>query len=260
MAGEKENKNKRKAAAAAILLLLGLAGYGCWSNWVGTGVPPVPSVDLNNTTAFGGYYSSLLNGTVGNGTGGEGTPTPTPTEEPTPTPEVTNGGGGGGGGSGNGEETETYNPLGLIKDDGLDGACVSPEGSITYNICYSSTANTLDVTNVVITDNLPPETIFVSATGGGTYDAGTHTVTWNLGTLGASQQCVQLNVSVTPDSKGTITNSATIDSDQTTPKTVIVQTTICGEEQEIPEFSTIAIPVAAILGLIFFFNHRKRRK
>ena len=28
----------------------------------------------------------------------------------------------------------------------------------------------------------------------------------------------------------------------------------------VPEFSTIAIPVAAILGLLFFFNHRKRRK
>jgi hypothetical protein len=28
----------------------------------------------------------------------------------------------------------------------------------------------------------------------------------------------------------------------------------------IPEFSTIAIPVASILGLLFFFNHRKRRK
>jgi hypothetical protein len=29
--------------------------------------------------------------------------------------------------------------------------------------------------------------------------------------------------------------------------------------EAIPEFSTIAIPVAAILGLLFFFNHRKRR-
>ena len=28
----------------------------------------------------------------------------------------------------------------------------------------------------------------------------------------------------------------------------------------IPEFTTIAIPVASILGLLFFFNHRKRRK
>ena len=28
----------------------------------------------------------------------------------------------------------------------------------------------------------------------------------------------------------------------------------------IPEFSTIALPAASILGLLFFFNHRKRRK
>ncbi len=28
---------------------------------------------------------------------------------------------------------------------------------------------------------------------------------------------------------------------------------------DVPEFSTIAIPVAAILGLLFFFNHRKKR-
>ena len=28
----------------------------------------------------------------------------------------------------------------------------------------------------------------------------------------------------------------------------------------VPEFATIAIPVASILGLLFFFNHRKRRK
>ena len=28
----------------------------------------------------------------------------------------------------------------------------------------------------------------------------------------------------------------------------------------IPEFSTIAIPIASILGLLFFFNHRRHRK
>ena len=29
---------------------------------------------------------------------------------------------------------------------------------------------------------------------------------------------------------------------------------------QIPEFATIALPAASILGLLFFFNHRKRRK
>ena len=32
-----------------------------------------------------------------------------------------------------------------------------------------------------------------------------------------------------------------------------------GGDDEIPEFSTIALPVATILGLLFFFNYRKRR-
>ena len=33
-----------------------------------------------------------------------------------------------------------------------------------------------------------------------------------------------------------------------------------GGYTHVPEFTTIAIPVASILGLLFFFNHRKRRK
>ena len=32
------------------------------------------------------------------------------------------------------------------------------------------------------------------------------------------------------------------------------------QNSEIPEFATIAIPSVSILGLLFFFNHRKRRK
>jgi len=37
--------------------------------------------------------------------------------------------------------------------------------------------------------------------------------------------------------------------------------TVTGNEPEpIPEFSTIAIPVAAILGLLFFFNYRKHSR
>lgn len=36
--------------------------------------------------------------------------------------------------------------------------------------------------------------------------------------------------------------------------------TIYKADIEIPEFATIAIPVASILGLLLFFNHRKSRK
>lgn len=34
----------------------------------------------------------------------------------------------------------------------------------------------------------------------------------------------------------------------------------CAEEETIPEFSSIAIPIASIIGLLFFFNHRNRRE
>ena len=33
-----------------------------------------------------------------------------------------------------------------------------------------------------------------------------------------------------------------------------------GDNTHIPEFSTIAIPIASILGLLFFFSYRKRRR
>jgi len=36
--------------------------------------------------------------------------------------------------------------------------------------------------------------------------------------------------------------------------------TIYKADIELPEFATIAIPVASILGLLFLFNHRKSRK
>ena len=36
---------------------------------------------------------------------------------------------------------------------------------------------------------------------------------------------------------------------------------VTGDDPEpIPEFSTMVIPVAAILGLLFFYNYRKRRR
>lgn len=126
----------------------------------------------------------------------------------------------------------SYNPLNLIKDDGLgDDECVAAGGSITYDICFDNLANPYEVTNVKITDPIPVQTSFVAATGGGIYDPVTKTVTWDIGTLsaGAVQQCVQLEVKVdttaTPGS--TITNSATIDSEETPPTTVNEITDVC---------------------------------
>ena len=134
------------------------------------------------------------------------------------------------------QEEVAYNPLNLSKDDGVT-TCVNPGDNITYTICFDNTANAYDVHNVVLTDNLPAETTFISATGGGIYNATTHTVTWNIGTLpaGATQQCVQLVVQVDPNTTpgAKITNYATIDSTETPATTVTEQTDICIPKAEL---------------------------
>jgi uncharacterized repeat protein (TIGR01451 family) len=90
-----------------------------------------------------------------------------------------------------------YNPFGLTKDDGLSNAqSVSPGDEITYELCYDNASNDIDGISVSLTDTLPGDTEFVSATGAATHEEGL--VTWFLGTLpaGASQQCQRLTVRV----------------------------------------------------------------
>ena len=159
-------------------------------------------------------------------------------------------------------EEISYNPLNLIKDDGLaEDECVSPGGIITYDICYDNMRNAYDVHNVVITDTLPVEVSFVSATGGGTYASGTHTVTWGIGTLtaGTSQQCVQLKVQVDSGTAPgtTITNHATIDSDETPQTTTSEETDVCEEGIPVPQFGPIGS--VALLGMLVVFLARWNR-
>lgn len=126
------------------------------------------------------------------------------------------------------------NPLALDKDDGLGEGCVNAGANITYDICFDNLNNEYDVHNVTIVDDLPAEINFVSATGGGAYDPGTSTVTWDIGTVlaGAQQACEQLVVQVdaaTPPLTE-ITNYATIDSDETPVTTVDETTEVCEVE------------------------------
>jgi uncharacterized repeat protein (TIGR01451 family) len=129
-----------------------------------------------------------------------------------------------------------YTLLDVTKDDGV-ATCVDPGDTITYNVCYDNTANTLPVTGVTLVDDLPPEVTFVSATGGGIYNGGTHQVTWNIGALAAGDPggcetvTVTVNMGVAPGSL--ITNYATINSNETGPKTATEQTLICLEPEPI---------------------------
>ncbi len=125
----------------------------------------------------------------------------------------------------------SYNPLDLSKDDGLaEDECVNASENITYQICYNNSLNGFDVHNVTINDTLPANVTFMEASDGGSYDAETHTVMWDIGTVaaGATESCVTLTVQVNASAwNTTLTNSATIDSDETPPTSQSVETTVC---------------------------------
>jgi uncharacterized repeat protein (TIGR01451 family) len=127
---------------------------------------------------------------------------------------------------------EAVVPLGLEKADNVED-CVWPGENINYQICYDNLGNAIDVHNVTLTDILSNQVDFVSATGGGVYNAGTRTVTWNLGTVlaGAEQECVGLVVKVHSDTTAFyITNYCTISgSEEGTSNEASVTTDVCTE-------------------------------
>ena len=81
-------------------------------------------------------------------------------------------------------------------------------------------------------DQLPAQTSFVSATGGGVYDGPSHSVTWLEGTVaaGSGPFCDDLVATVNALPGSTITNSATIDSDDTPPTTRSQDTAVIGAQ------------------------------
>jgi uncharacterized repeat protein (TIGR01451 family) len=93
-------------------------------------------------------------------------------------------------------------------------------GTLTYTLDYTNTGND-DATGVFITDTLPANTTFVSATSGGTESGAGGVVTWNTGTLGAGASgSVQMVVQVdSPLPNGTLITNDTygIDSNETAP-------------------------------------------
>ncbi|MFW8120846.1 hypothetical protein, partial [Klebsiella pneumoniae] len=59
------------------------------------------------------------------------------------------------------------------------GASVPSGATYTYTITVTNLSTTETAQNVVITDPLPAELGFVSASSGGTYDPVLHQVTWD---------------------------------------------------------------------------------
>src|SRR5206468_3700738 len=85
---------------------------------------------------------------------------------------------------------------------------VAPGGTITYTLSYSNTGNS-GATGVVLSDTVPVNTTFVSATGGGSLSAGV--VSWSIGSLAAGGSgSVQLVVGVaSPLANGTVITDST---------------------------------------------------
>jgi uncharacterized repeat protein (TIGR01451 family) len=84
----------------------------------------------------------------------------------------------------------------------------SPGDRITYSLSVQNTGPSA-AGGVVLTDTLPPGVTFVSATGGGHYNASGDTVTWNLGTLtvGDGTQNFDVTVEIDSGTSGAITNA-----------------------------------------------------
>jgi len=95
---------------------------------------------------------------------------------------------------------------------------VAAGGTITYTLAYANTGNT-GATGVILSDAVPANTTFVSATVGGALSAGV--VTWSIGALAAGGSgSVQLVVRVnSPLPSGTIITNGTysIDAVETAP-------------------------------------------
>ncbi|UCC97319.1 MAG: DUF11 domain-containing protein [Phycisphaerales bacterium] len=128
------------------------------------------------------------------------------------------------------DATTYYNPLNLSK--AIVGAVegqptwVAPGEKMTYEIHFDNKGNDSAVTNVSVVDALPTEVSFVKADGDGVfghYDSKTHTYTWTYASVPAtkSETHLELVVKVNEDAPAAtiISNSVTIDSDETRPTT-----------------------------------------
>jgi len=133
-----------------------------------------------------------------------------------------------------------YNPLNLEKS--ANASQVLAGSLLTYTLSFDNLNNPNRVRNVVLTDHLPPEAVFVSASGNGVYNSAAHTVAWNIGNMaaGAASRTRRVVVRVSPSTPGgtIIRNSATISSSDTPPTTKSLETLV-----RRPQIFSLAFPI-----------------
>jgi uncharacterized repeat protein (TIGR01451 family) len=122
-----------------------------------------------------------------------------------------------------------YKPLNIVKKAvdmaGSELVWTDPNERFIYKINFDNNDNDAKVTNVLLVDVLPEEVTFVDdGKASGKYDPKTHTYTWLYGSLdpGLTEQ-LELVVDVKPDADldTKITNTVTIDSNETLPATAV---------------------------------------
>ncbi|MDD5326549.1 MAG: hypothetical protein PHY02_01895 [Phycisphaerae bacterium] len=135
------------------------------------------------------------------------------------------------------ECTSVCSPI-LTEVNNITG-CVSPVDDINYSICYD--ANGYGDTNVVITDILPGEVSFVSASGD--YEYNYPVVSWDIGTLEPNESgCVTLQVKVKPyvEPGSLIANRYEIKSGEEILKSVCQYTPVCCNCPVVEDFNSYA--------------------
>jgi uncharacterized repeat protein (TIGR01451 family) len=103
--------------------------------------------------------------------------------------------------------------LAIDKSDSSDP--VDPGTNLIYTLQITNNGPS-DSTGAVVVDALPSGVTFVSATDGGTYDSGSHTVSWAIGAL-ANDASTSVNITVTVNESTTadiITNTAAVDANE----------------------------------------------
>jgi uncharacterized repeat protein (TIGR01451 family) len=151
----------------------------------------------------------------------------------------------------------SFNPLRLTKtikttgedaESDTDVAQVIVGDEVTYSICFDH--NDLPLTSIVLVDRLPAEIAFVRATGDGVYgryDPGTHSYTWSDPPLSAGfTTCLELVGRLDPNTPlhQLVTNSVTIDSNETPPTTAEAHVVAVGP----PVYKPLHVSKAVIAG------------
>ena len=129
----------------------------------------------------------------------------------------------------------------------------SPGSELIYEITLQNTGN-IELTNVSIINVLPSKLTFVSAPDC-EFNSSTNCVSMDIGIL-SPDETVTFFVTTKATACGTITNSATMYCEQHESVCCYDLTEVVDNEA-IPEFSTMVLPMLTIIGIAFVFSRKK---